>query len=204
MDKKGLLVILSGPSGAGKGTVIKEIMKNNCYCLSTSATTRNPRKGEIDGVHYFFKSREEFEKLVQDNKMLEYACFCNEYYGTPVEYVLSKIDEGKNVILEIEVQGALQVKEKYPNAILIFLTPDNISELQKRLSKRGTETKEKIDMRIKRAKEEIDFIDKYDYIVINNVVETAVDDIIKIVESEKNKAFRNLWLKKTFLRGDEF
>lgn len=203
MDKKGLLVILSGPSGAGKGTVVKEIMKNEDYCLSTSATTRAPRQGEVDGVHYFFKSHEEFEKLIEDKKMLEYASFCGEYYGTPLEYVLNKLDEGKNVILEIEVQGALQVKEKYPDAVLIFLSPDNIFELKNRLVNRGTETEEKINMRIERAKEEIMLIDKYDYIVINSVVEDAVNDINKIVESEKNKAFRNLYLKETFFKGDE-
>lgn len=203
MDKKGLLVILSGPSGAGKGTVVKEIMKSDAYCLSTSATTRAPREGEVDGVHYFFKSHEEFEKLIEDKKMLEYASFCGEYYGTPLEYVLNKLDEGKNVILEIEVQGALQVKEKYPDAVLIFLSPNNIFELRNRLVNRGTETEEKINMRMERAKEEIMLIDKYDYIVINNVVEDAVNDINKIVESEKNRAFRNLYLKETFFKGDE-
>lgn len=204
MDKKGLLVILSGPSGAGKGTVVKEIMKSDGYCLSTSATTRKPREGEIDGVHYFFKSHEDFENLINDNKMLEYASFCGEYYGTPIEYVLDRLNEGKNVILEIEVQGALQVKDKYPDAILIFLTPNNIFELRNRLINRGTETEDKINMRMERAKEEIMLIDKYDYIVINSVVETAVNDINKIVESEKNKAFRNLQLKETFFKGDEF
>ena len=174
--------------------------------MSVSATTRKPRNYEIDGEHYFFKSRMEFEDLIKEGKMLEYACFCSEYYGTPVDYVLNKLEEGKNVILEIEVQGALQVKEKYPDAVLIFLTPDNIYELKDRLIKRGSETEEKINMRTERAKEEILLVDKYDYIVINRVVKTAACDIVKIVQSEKNKAFRNLSIKETFLRnkGGEF
>lgn len=202
MDKKGLLIILSGPSGAGKGTVVKKITENDGYSLSISATTRKPREGEIDGVHYFFKTHEEFEGLIADKKMLEYASFCDEYYGTPADYVMQKLEEGKNVILEIEVQGALQVKEKFPEAVLIFLAPPDIHELKSRLVNRGTETEEKINKRVERAREEILLIDKYDYIVINGVVDDAVDDINKIVESERKRAFRNLDLKETFFKGD--
>lgn len=201
MDKNGLLVIVSGPSGAGKGTVVSELIKYNNYALSTSVTTRTARNGEIDGVHYFFRSNQEFEKMIEENQLLEYAKFCEHYYGTPIFYVEEQLKKGKNVILEIEVQGALQVKEKFKDAILIFLTPPNIIELRKRLEKRATETKEKIDMRMKRAKEEIKLINKYDYIVINNVVSEAVLDIDNIVNTEKKAAKRHIDLIDIFLKG---
>lgn len=201
MDKNGLLVIVSGPSGAGKGTVVSELIKYNNYALSTSVTTRTARNGEIDGVHYFFRSNQEFEKMIEENQLLEYAKFCEHYYGTPIFYVEEQLKKGKNVILEIEVQGALQVKEKFKDAILIFLTPPNIMELRKRLEKRATETKEKIDMRMKRAKEEIKLINKYDYIVINNFVSEAVLDIDNIVNTEKKAAKRHIDLIDIFLKG---
>lgn len=203
MNKKGLLVIVSGPSGAGKGTVVSELIKNKSYALSTSITTRQAREGEIDGVHYFFRDTEEFKKMIEKNELLEYAEFCGNYYGTPMFYVEEQLEQGKNVILEIEVQGALQVKERYEDAILIFLTPPNISELRNRLEKRATETIEKINMRMKRAKEEIQLINKYDYIVINDIVEKAVDSINNIVESEKMSAKRHIDLINTFLKGVE-
>ncbi len=203
MNKKGLLVIVSGPSGAGKGTVVSELIKNKSYALSTSITTRQAREGEIDGVHYFFRDTKEFEKMIEKNELLEYAEFCGNYYGTPMFYVEEQLQQGKNVILEIEVQGALQVKERYKDAILIFLTPPNIIELRHRLEKRATETLEKINMRMKRAREEIKLINKYDYIVINNIVEEAVDNINNIVESEKMSAKRHIDLINTFLEGVE-
>ncbi len=203
MNKKGLLVIVSGPSGAGKGTVVSELIKNTSYALSTSITTRQAREGEIDGVHYFFRNTQEFETMIKKNELLEYAEFCGNYYGTPIFYVEEQLKQGKNVILEIEVQGALQVKERYKDAILIFLTPPNITELRNRLEKRATETLEKINMRMKRAREEIKLIDKYDYIVINNIVEEAVNNINNIVESEKMSAKRHIDLINTFLEGVE-
>lgn len=203
MNKKGLLVIVSGPSGAGKGTVVSELIKNKSYALSTSITTRQAREGEIDGVHYFFKDTEEFKKMIEKNELLEYAEFCGNYYGTPTFYVEEQLEKGKNVILEIEVQGALQVKERYKEAILIFLTPPNITELRARLEKRATETLEKINMRMKRAKEEIKLIDKYDYIVINNIVEESVCSINDIVKTEKMSAKRHIDLINTFLEGVE-
>lgn len=203
MNKKGLLVIISGPSGAGKGTVVSELIKNKSYALSTSITTRQAREGEIDGVHYFFRNTEEFKKMIEKNELLEYAEFCGNYYGTPMFYVEEQLEQGKNVILEIEVQGALQVKERYKEAILIFLTPPNIVELRRRLENRATETLEKINMRMKRAKEEIRLIDKYDYIVINEIVEEAVFGINNIVESEKMSAKRHMDLINIFLEGAE-
>ncbi len=203
MNKKGLLVIISGPSGAGKGTVVSELIKNKSYALSTSITTRQAREGEIDGVHYFFRNTEEFKKMIEKNELLEYAEFCGNYYGTPMFYVEEQLEQGKNVILEIEVQGALQVKERYKEAILIFLTPPNIIELRRRLENRATETLEKINMRMKRAKEEIRLIDKYDYIVINEIVEEAVFSINNIVESEKMSAKRHMDLINIFLEGAE-
>lgn len=201
MNKDGLLIIVSGPSGAGKGTVVSELIKMDSYALSISMTTREAREGEVDGVHYFFSTQQKFQEMIDKDELLEYAQFCDNYYGTPLNYVNEKLKSGKNVILEIEVQGALQVKERFPDAILIFLTPSNIEELRNRLEKRATETEEKINMRMARAREEIKLIDKYDYIVVNTVVETAVTNINTIVESEKMSARRHMDLVDTFLEG---
>lgn len=198
MDKAGILMIISGPSGSGKGTVVDELLKNDKFALSISATTRNPRPGEIDGKHYFFKTKDEFKNLIEENMLLEWACFCDNYYGTPLKYVTERLDEGKNVVLEIEVQGALQVKEKYPEAVLVFLIPPTIDELRRRLTNRGTETDEVIEKRIARAGEEIELIDRYDYVVINENVEEAKEDILKIVCAEKMNIKRNENIKKLF------
>ena len=198
MDKAGILMIISGPSGSGKGTVVDELLKNDKFALSISATTRNPRPGEIDGKHYFFKTKDEFKNLIEENMLLEWACFCDNYYGTPLKYVTERLDEGKNVVLEIEVQGALQVKEKYPEAVLVFLIPPTLDELRKRLTNRGTETDEVIEKRIARAGEEIELIDRYDYVVINENVEEAKEDILKIVCAEKMNIKRNENIKKIF------
>ncbi len=199
INGKGILLIISGPSGAGKGTVVSKLKEKSGYSLSISATTRKPRQNEIDGVHYFFKSKEEFEKMIEDKKLIEYADFCGNYYGTPTDFVNERIENNKTVILEIEIQGALQVKSIYPEAVLIFLTPPSMDELEKRLVGRATETPEKIELRLKRAVEEIDNIDKYDYIVINDSVERAVVDIEHIVNAEKMKAKRNLNLKEILI-----
>lgn len=195
MDK-GLLIVVSGPSGAGKGTVMNKLIAGGDYALSVSATTRSPREGEQDGINYFFKTREEFEKMIADNEFLEYAEFCGNYYGTPLPYVNQKLDEGKNVILEIEVKGAFQVKEKCPEAVLIFLAPPSMKELEERLVGRGTESPEVIAERLARAMEELDLIDDYDYVVINDDVDEAVADIRSIVKAEQRRAARNIGINK--------
>ena len=185
---KGVLLIISGPSGSGKGTIVERLVADSGYSVSISATTRNPRPNEIDGVHYFFKSVEKFEEMLEKGELLEHAVFCDNYYGTPKKYVEEQLEEGKNIILEIEVQGALQVKKKYEDAVLIFTMPPSLTELRRRLEYRGTEDKATIDKRIKRAEEELEYLPKYDYLVINDTVERAVEDIDCIVKAERNAA----------------
>lgn len=198
---KGVLLIISGPSGSGKGTIVERLVEDSGYSVSISATTRNPRPNEIDGVHYFFKSVEKFEEMLEKGELLEHAVFCDNYYGTPKKYVEEQLEEGKNIILEIEVQGALQVKKKYEDAVLIFTMPPSLTELRRRLEYRGTEDKATIDKRIKRAEEELEYLPKYDYLVINDTVERAVEDIDCIVKAERMKCSRNPDLKNKF-KGD--
>ena len=198
MDREGILMIVSGPSGSGKGTVVKEVVKEDNYALSISVTTRRPRPGENEGEHYFFRTKDEFKKLIEEDKLLEWARFCDNYYGTPVHYVQQQMKEGKNVILEIEVDGALQVKGKYPDAVLIFLMPPTIGELRRRLDRRGTESPEIIERRIRRAETELDLIGKYDYVVINDDINEAKEDILKIVDAEKMSVKRNNNIKRKF------
>ncbi len=199
--EKGVLLIISGPSGSGKGTIVERLVDDLGYRVSISATTRNPRPNEENGVHYFFKTKEEFEKMIEAGELLEHACFCDNYYGTPKEYVERQLMEGNNIILEIEVQGALQVKKKYNDAVLIFTMPPTIAELRRRLVNRGTEDMETIDKRIKRAEEELEYLPQYDYIVINDTVEQAVRDVDCIVRAEKMRCGRNPELKNKF-KGD--
>ncbi|MCP3739037.1 guanylate kinase [Rossellomorea sp. BNER] len=186
MKEKGLLIVLSGPSGVGKGTVRKAIFsqENTRFEYSISMTTRNPREGEVDGVDYFFKTREEFEKLIDQGKLLEYAEFVGNYYGTPVDYVRETLDSGKDVFLEIEVKGARQVREKFPEGLFIFLAPPSLSELQNRLVTRGTESNELIRGRMETARKEIEMMDLYDYIVENDHVDHACEKINSIVQAE--------------------
>ena len=198
---KGVLLIISGPSGSGKGTIVERLVADSGYSVSISATTRNPRPNEIDGVHYFFKSVEKFEEMLEKGELLEHAVFCDNYYGTPKKYVEEQLEEGKNIIFEIEVQGALQVKKKYEDAVLIFTMPPSLTELRRRLEYRGTEDKATIDKRIKRAEEELEYLPKYDYLVINDTVERAVEDIDCIVKAERMKCSRNPDLKNKF-KGD--
>nr|WP_288723373.1 guanylate kinase [uncultured Sellimonas sp.] len=192
MDQKGILIVLSGFSGAGKGTVMKRLMeKYDNYALSISATTRKPREGEQDGREYFFKETEEFEKMIAQDELIEYARYVDNYYGTPRSYVEEQLSAGKDVILEIEIQGALKVKEKFPETLLIFITPPNAAELKRRLVGRGTETMDVIEGRLSRAKEEAEGIEAYDYFIVNDELETCVDDLHAVIQSEKKKTVRN-------------
>lgn len=190
MQSEGLKLILSGPSGSGKGTIVKELIKDENFVLSISATTRKPRVGEEHGVHYFFKTTEEFEEMIAKEELLEYANFCNNYYGTPKAFINETIKSGKDIILEIEVQGAMQAKSAYPDAILIFIMPPTFEELQSRLIGRATESKEVIEARLKRAEEELLLYREYDYIVINDNLEDAVTEIKHIVKAEKLRSYR--------------
>ena len=182
MNKK--LFVISGCSGVGKGTVINEFMKRNSddFILSVSCTTRNPRPNETDGVNYFFISKEEFEQNIKDGKFLEYANFAGNYYGTKKKYIQQKMDEGYNVLLEIDTQGALQVKEKMPESILIFIAPPSVEELEHRLRGRHTEDEETIQKRLAQVKIELERSQKYDYTVINDNIERAVEEIESIVK----------------------
>ncbi|CAG9607468.1 guanylate kinase [Pseudoneobacillus rhizosphaerae] len=186
MQEKGLLIVLSGPSGVGKGTVRKAIFSqpDTEFEYSISMTTRTPREGEVNGVDYFFKSREEFEGLIEQDRLLEYAEFVGNYYGTPVDYVRETLDSGKDVFLEIEVKGARQVREKFPEGLFIFLMPPSLHELKNRIVTRGTETDDLITNRLLSAREEIEMMDLYDYIVENDQVELASERIIAIVKAE--------------------
>lgn len=187
MTERGMLIILSGPSGCGKGTMLKEVVKRTACEVSVSVTTRAPREGEIDGVHYHFFSKEDFEQRIAGDEMLEYAEYCNNYYGTLKENVEMIRAQGKHAILEIEVQGALKVMAEHPDAVTIFTMPPSIEELRRRLNKRGTEEQEVIERRIAKAIEEIPYAERYQYIVWNDALEDAVDDFCAIVQAEANR-----------------
>lgn len=193
MKDKGLLLVISGFSGAGKGTVVKRLLEqHNDYALSISVTTRSPREGEQDGREYFFKSKEEFEKMIEASELIEYARYVDNYYGTPKAYVEEQLKEGKNVILEIEIQGALNIKSMFPDAVLLFIMPPSAKELERRLVGRGTEDEATIRARLSRASEEAQGVENYNYIVINDDVDACVETIDSIVKSEKRKAANNI------------
>lgn len=199
---EGFLLVLSGPSGAGKGTVSTALMKESKDIIfSISLTTRKPRPTEIDGENYFFVDEEEFERMVRDDELLEYAKVHNNYYATPKKFVFEQIEKGEIVLLEIDVQGALQIKKKYKNAIFIFLLPPNMSELKNRIVKRGTEKPEDIDTRFNNAFKELDFVGEYDYFVVNNTVEQAVVDIKNIIAAEKLRVKRHKDIKENVTKG---
>lgn len=188
---KGRLIVISGFSGAGKGTVVKKLLEKYNYSLSISATTRAPREGEIDGREYYFKTVDEFKSLIDYNGLIEWAQYVDNYYGTPRKFVEDEIADGKNVILEIEVQGAMNIKSQYPNAILIFITTKDIETLHARLTGRGSETEEVIQKRIMRAAVEAESMESYEYIVVNDDLDECVDAVHSIVVSETCKKENN-------------
>ncbi|MBR3634930.1 MAG: guanylate kinase [Lachnospiraceae bacterium] len=192
MEKKGLLTVVSGFSGAGKGTLMKGLLsKYDNYALSVSMTTRAPRPGEVDGREYFFITREQFEKNIEDGKLIEHAQYVGNYYGTPKDYVFEQLDAGKDVLLEIEIQGALQIKKRFPEALLLFVTTKDAQTLIERLKGRGTETEEVIYKRLKRAAEESEGIEEYEYLIVNDDLETCIEDMHDIIQKAKLKASRN-------------
>ncbi len=205
LNDKGLLVIMSGPSGVGKGTIRKALFEipDNNFCYSVSMTTREPRDGEIDGQDYFFVSREEFERRIKENGFLEYAEFVGEYYGTPIDYIEKQMEEGKEVIVEIEVQGALQVHDKIPEAVFVFIVPPSKKALIERLKKRGSDTEEKITKRIEKAEREYSLAYKYDYIVVNDEVRNAADRIYAIIRAEHAKTERSIHKYYKLMEGKE-
>lgn len=200
---KGTLVVLSGPSGCGKGTVLKELLsRNENIFLSVSATTRSPRPGEENGVHYFFLSREEFESRIRSGGMLEYASYVGNYYGTPRDAVEQRLAEGKDVILEIEVQGAMQVKKLCPEAVTVFILPPDFETLKARLTGRGTENEATVNNRLQKAREEMEYVSGYDYAVVNHLVPVAAEDIEAILRAEKLKTKNQKEMIEGVLRYD--
>jgi guanylate kinase len=193
MNKEGVLIVLSGFSGTGKGTVMQRLLEKypEEYALSISATTRKPREGETDGVSYFFHTKEEFEEMIAKGELLEYAQYVGNYYGTPRTYVEEQLRQGKNVFLEIEIMGALKIKEKFPDTLLLFLVPPSIEILYNRLAGRGTESEEVIKDRIFRAKEECEVIPKYDYLIVNDELETCVEQVHNTVRTLRSQTERN-------------
>ena len=184
MDNQGALVVVSGFSGAGKGTLMKALLERyDNYALSISATTRGPRTGEVDGREYFFKTREEFLQMIEADQLIEYAEYVNNFYGTPKDYVFSNLKSGKDVLLEIEIQGALKVKEKFPDAVLIFVTPPSAEELRRRLLGRGTESLEKIEARLARAAQEAEYMDRYDYLLVNDNLDECVEEMHRLIQA---------------------
>lgn len=194
MNKKGILAVVSGFSGAGKGTLMKELLNQHQdqYALSISATTRKPREGEEHGREYFFLTVEEFQNMIAKDALIEHACYVGNYYGTPRSYVEEQMAAGRDVILEIEIQGALEVKKKFPDTLLLFVTPPSAEVLEERLRGRGTETEEVIRERLKRASQEAMYMDQYDYILVNDNLETCVEQMHQLIQSQHEKVSENL------------
>ena len=200
--QKGILTVISGFSGAGKGTLMKTLLSRyDDYALSVSMTTRAPRPGEVDGKDYFFVTVEEFEKSIAEGKLVEYARYVDNYYGTPADYVFEQLEKGKNVLLEIEIQGALQIKEKFPDALLLFITTPSAKVLEERLRGRGTETEEVIRKRLERAATEAADVDKYEYIIVNDVLEEAAESMHNIIANAKFATSRNAGFIKDMKSG---
>lgn len=199
---KGVLVVVSGFSGAGKGTLMNELLsKYDNYALSVSATTRSPRPGETDGKEYFFKTKDEFQSMIDNNEFLEYACYVENNYGTPKNYVDEKLSEGKDVLLEIEIQGALKIKKMMPDAVLIFILPPSADELKRRLTGRGTETTDVIEARLKRANEEAEGIENYDYVLVNDNLDESAAALHELIQSSHCSTFRNIDLINNIREG---
>lgn len=192
MFKGGLLIVISAPSGTGKGTLIKQLQeKNNNIRLSVSATTRKPREGEIDGQSYFFKTLDEFKSMVENDELIEWVEYCDNFYGTPRKYIDESLRLGFDIVLELEVEGAHNIRNKYPDSVLLFILPPSFEELRKRIEGRGTEKPEVILKRMDKAKKEVTFINNYDYVIINDNIAKAVDEINNILVAEKLKVRRN-------------
>ena len=193
-DRKGNLIVFSGPSGSGKGTILKQLLENypelNAQ-VSVSATTRSPRPGEVDGVNYFFLAKEEFESRIEQGGFYEWAKFCDNYYGTPKAEVIKKLDEGIDVILEIEVQGAMKIKEQVPECVMVFVLPPSFNELRNRLINRATEEEEVINKRVATAMAEVEYVKHYTYVIINDELDTAVEQLAGILKSEHLKVINN-------------
>jgi len=200
MTERGILIIISGFSGSGKGTIVKELMRRypEDYALSISATTRNPREGEVHGREYFFKTVDEFKAMIEAEELLEYACYVDNYYGTPKEYVREQLYQGKNVILEIEIQGALKIREKFPETLLLFVMPPTAEILYERLTGRGTETPEVIRSRMQRAAEEAEGCEAYDYLIINDDLSECVEQVNSLIRRERHRMSYNLDLIEAF------
>ena len=197
MKTRGSLIVLSGFAGVGKGTVLKSLFETHeGYAYSVSATTRSPRPGEVDGVHYFFVSKERFEQMIANDELLEYACYVDNYYGTPKAYVDSKLEDGFDVILEIEVQGALNIKKKVPDAILIYMLPPSAVTLRDRLTGRGTETPDVIRKRMERAAEEAVGVEQYDYIIVNDDADECAQELNSLIRAQRHRTGSN----KAFIR----
>lgn len=192
MFREGLLVVVSGPSGTGKGTLLNNLKeKEKNIRFSVSATTRNPRDGEVDGVNYYFKTHEEFNDMINNNELVEWVKYCDNYYGTPKKCIEDTIKSGYDCLLEIEVEGALNIKKIYPDCVSIFILPPSFEELRRRIEGRGTEQQDVIDKRMEKAIKEMGYVDKYDYVVVNDKIEEAVNSVISIIVSEKHRFKRN-------------
>lgn len=191
MNQKGIVVVVSGFSGSGKGTIMRKLVeKYDSYALSVSMTTREPREGEVNGVDYFFVEREDFTDEIASGGLIEYTCYCDHYYGTPRKYIEEQLEDGKDVILEIEVEGASQIRDIFPDALLLFVTPPSIEELRQRLEGRSTETGEEIDKRLHRTREEFLMIGGYDYVIINQDIDSAVEDVHAAISTAHMTPYR--------------
>lgn len=195
MTDKGLLFVVSAPAGCGKDTILEQLLKRTDSAgYSVSATTRAPREGEVDGVHYHFLTRDNFEEQIKNGAMLEYTEYCGNYYGTPRKSVETLLAKGKDAILKIEIEGAMNIKRLFPDCCLVFILPPSLAELERRLRKRGTETEEKITERLRQARNELDYADNYDYLIVNGELEKAVEDLIAVIHAEKLRRVRNIGL----------